>query len=228
MLEAMVKSINMKIIFALSVFLLSWVTTMAQFDNPSNNSVNFENTTKDEVSHKGLELPAIKKPRLSNTENTFYPKKNSNLGELEAQDFNMREDDGLLVHKTEKAPKYFTKDKEIKDEYGVDQYLGDFKTKAVYVNVVYRDHEYVDGDIIRVFVNDDIVQSQITLDSHFRGFDLTLQPGFNKIDFQALNQGDSGPNTAELHVYDDNGVLVSAHEWNLLTGKKATVIIVKE
>ena len=55
-----------------------------------------------------------------------------------------------------------------------------------------------------------------------------LEPGFNKIDFQALNQGESGPNTAELHVYDDNGVLVSAHEWNLLTGYKATVIVVKE
>ena len=228
MVQAMLKNIKMKILFGLSIFLLTWVSANAQFDNPSNNSVNFENRTNDEVSPNGLELPAIKKPRLSNTDNTFYPKKNSNLGENETQDFNMREDDGLLVYKTEKAPKYFTKDKEVKDEYGVDQYLGDFKTKAVYVNVVYRDHEYVDGDIIRVFVNDDIVQSQITLDSHFRGFDLTLQPGFNKIDFQALNQGESGPNTAELHVYDDKGVLVSAHEWNLLTGKKATVIIVKE
>ena len=40
-------------------------------------------------------------------------------------------------------------------QYGhtTNQYLGDFKTGAVFVNVVYRDHEYPDGDRIRVFVN---------------------------------------------------------------------------
>ncbi|MFT7157938.1 MAG: hypothetical protein ACI8Q1_002963, partial [Parvicella sp.] len=46
--------------------------------------------------------------------------------------------------------------------------------------------------------------------------------------FEALNQGDSGPNTAELHVYDDKGMLVSAHEWNLLTGNKASIIVYKQ
>ena len=40
-------------------------------------------------------------------------------------------------------------------QYGhtTNQYLGDFKTGSVFVNVVYRDHEYPDGDRIRVFVN---------------------------------------------------------------------------
>jgi hypothetical protein len=33
---------------------------------------------------------------------------------------------------------------------------------------------------------------------------------FNKIDFEALNQGSSGPNTAEFKVYDDKGSLISA------------------
>ncbi len=218
----------MKFVFGCCI--LFWVTTsaIAQFDNPTNNSVEFETNQNDVASPTGLELPAIKKPSLTNSDNKFYPKKTAEIGEPDEVDFNMNEDDGLLSLTSKKAPKYFTKDKEIKEEYGKDQYLGDFKTNAAFVNVVYRDHEYVDGDIIRVFVNDDIVQSQITLDSSFRGFDLALQPGFNRIDFQALNQGESGPNTAELHVYDDKGALVSAHEWNLLTGNKATIVIVKE
>ena len=49
-----------------------------------------------------------------------------------------------------------------------------------------------------------------------------------KIDFEALNQGTSGPNTAEFRVYDDKGTLVSASQWNLGTGFKATILLVKE
>ena len=49
----------------------------------------------------------------------------------------------------------------------------------------------------------------------------------NKIDFVALNQGSSGPNTAELRIYDDNKKLLSSNQWNLATGSKATLIIVK-
>jgi hypothetical protein len=86
----------------------------------------------------------------------------------------------------------------------------------------------VDGDVIRIFVNGDVIRGQVTLDASFRGFDLQLLPGENRIDFEALNQGDSGPNTAELHVYDDQGILVSAHEWNLLTGNKASIIVYKQ
>ena len=55
-----------------------------------------------------------------------------------------------------------------------------------------------------------------------------IPKGFNKIDFEALNQGTAGPNTAEFRVYDDQGLLVSANQWNLATGFKATIIIVKE
>ena len=43
-----------------------------------------------------------------------------------------------------------------------------------------------------------------------------------------LNQGYSGPNTAEFKIYDDKGELISANQWNLATGFKATIIIVKE
>ena len=215
--------------FLSSCFLIIVCSTgFAQFDNPTSKSAQFEQTETDVPSPKGLELPATKKPSLTNPEKRFNGKDYPELGKLDEDELNMRKGDGLLENKSDKAPKYFTKDKEAKAEYGKDQHLGDFKTESTYVNIVYRDHEYVDGDRIRVYVNEDIVQSSITLDSSFRGFDLTLEPGINKIDFEALNQGESGPNTAELHVYDDKGQLVSAYEWNLLTGHKASVIVIKE
>jgi len=93
---------------------------------------------------------------------------------------------------------------------------------------MYRDHEYVDGDRVRIFVNGDIVKSSVYLSSGFNGFTFQLQAGFNKVEFQALNQGSSGPNTAELRIFDDAGEVLSTNQWNLTTGRKAMVTIIKE
>jgi hypothetical protein len=112
--------------------------------------------------------------------------------------------------------------------YRRNQNLGTFKSTADAATVMYRDAQYVDGDLIRVWLNGVVIQSSVYLESNFKGFEVTLKKGFNKIDFEALNQGDSGPNTAEFKVYDDKKNLISASEWNLGTGFKATIIIVKE
>ena len=64
-----------------------------------------------------------------------------------------------------------------------NQFLGDFKSGAKFVNVIYRDHGYTDGDIIQVLVNDDIIHPRVFLTNSYKGFKLDLQPGFNKIDF---------------------------------------------
>lgn len=109
-----------------------------------------------------------------------------------------------------------------------NQYLGDFKTKSATVRISYRDFGEVDGDRIKILVNDKTIVAEIFLDGDFRGIELGLEKGFNKIDFEALNQGTSGPNTAEFRIYDDIGALVSANQWNLATGFKATIIIVKD
>ena len=86
---------------------------------------------------------------------------------------------------------------------------------------MYRDHEYVDGDRVRIFVNGDIVKSSVISHAGFKGFTFHLQSGFNKVEFQALNQGSSGPNTAELRIFDDTGVVISTNQWNLNTGTKS-------
>ncbi len=116
----------------------------------------------------------------------------------------------------------------IKMESMSDQFLGDFKSNGTHVNIRCRDHEFPDGDLVRVFVNDEIFIPSLLLTSGYKSFDVPLTIGFNKIVFLALNQGESGPNTAEFQVYDDNGVLVSSKKWNLLTGIRATIIVAKE
>ena len=111
--------------------------------------------------------------------------------------------------------------------YG-DQFLGRFDIKSVFVHVVYRDHGQVDGDRIRVFLNDDVIRPSVYLTSGYSGFKLNLKQGINKVEFEALNQGELGPNTAEFQVYDDNENLVSSNRWNLSTGSRASIIVVKE
>jgi hypothetical protein len=110
----------------------------------------------------------------------------------------------------------------------VNQFLGQFKTTAKIVNIIYRDHQYPDGDMIRVYVNEEIAVNRVTLTTQVNGLNLVLEEGINKIDFYALNQGTSGPNTAEFRILDENGVVISSNQWNLATGVKATIILLKE
>ena len=128
-----------------------------------------------------------------------------------------------IVDRLNKKP-----DNEDQIVYRRNQNLGDFKTKSLKARVSYRDYGEVDGDEIRVWLNDKTIATGIMLDSDFQGFEITLEDGINKIDFEALNQGRLGPNTAEFQVYDDKGTLISASRWNLGTGFKATIIITKE
>ena len=141
----------------------------------------------------------------------------------------MNSNDEYFLNPNDVYKKRLNKEKEKNpNSYKGDAYLGDIATISDEANIVCRDFEYVDGDRVRILVNDKIVVQNLTLDSSFRGINLKLDEGFNKIDFVALNQGSSGPNTAELRIYDDNKKLLSSNQWNLATGAKATLIIVKK
>ena len=109
-----------------------------------------------------------------------------------------------------------------------DQFFGNFNITGKKANIRCRDHEYPDGDRVRVFVNGVVFIVDLLLTGNFKSFDVPLVEGINKIEFVALNQGESGPNTAEFQVFDDNGVQVSSKKWNLLTGVTASIILIKE
>ena len=59
-------------------------------------------------------------------------------------------------------------------------------------------------------------------------FYLDLSKGFNKIEFMALHQGTSGPNTAEFKIIDEKGNEIMGNIWNLATGVKASLIVIQE
>jgi hypothetical protein len=86
----------------------------------------------------------------------------------------------------------------------------------------------VDGDKIKVYLNGKIIEPEVVMDGTFKDFKIKLENGANRIDFEALNEGFASPNTAELQVFDDLGVVISSSQWNVGTGYKATIILVKE
>lgn len=120
------------------------------------------------------------------------------------------------------------RDKLIDESFKSNQFLGKFESNAKYIKIVCRDHEYPDGDKVRILINDRVVIPEILLEAASKEYYLDLGTGFNKIEFEALNQGSSGPNTAAFRVYDDKGNIITSNEWNLTTGVKAIVVIVKE
>ncbi|MAU25220.1 MAG: hypothetical protein CMC34_00305 [Flavobacteriaceae bacterium] len=109
-----------------------------------------------------------------------------------------------------------------------DYYLGNLETQSKYIIIKYRDHEYVDGDRIRLMLNNSIIHPNISLSSVFYVIDIDLDEGYNNIDFIALNEGDSSPNTAQLLVLDENGVVLSNKKWLLYTGYKAQLVVYKK
>ena len=171
---------------------------------------------------KSITIP----PVIKNNPNSFTFKK---IEKSEDKKGFMIPDKEYYLNPGDTYLKRLNKEKEKNpNNYTGDAYLGDVKTISDTANIVCRDFEYVDGDRVSILVNDEVIVQNLTLNSSFRGINLKLKEGFNKIDFIALNQGESGPNTAELRIYDDNDVLLSANQWNLATGAKATLIIVKQ
>lgn len=107
--------------------------------------------------------------------------------------------------------------------------FGQINTKSKYVIVRVRDFIYVDGDLLRIYQNATILKEQVFLGDSFTDIKILLGEGFNKLDFEALNTGTSGGNTAEIIIIDDQKKVLSKNYWdNLATGFKGTILLVKE
>lgn len=226
-------SISKSFLFILALFCVS--IGQAQLDAPRK-SIKIEGKQNNEAPKPILVSPENASSSISSE--TLSVKSKVKLGQpesgtkkrevrfMEGEEF-AKKDYTALENKLNNKKNY-TKDAGLKPEYFNDQHFGDFRSGSKFVRFLYRDHEYVDGDRVSVAVNDTIIHPNIHLAGEFQGFYIDLKTGFNKIDITALNQGTSGPNTAQFVMYDDNRQVISSNVWNLATGVKATVIIVKD
>jgi uncharacterized protein YxjI len=114
------------------------------------------------------------------------------------------------------------------EKFKNDMDFGVINSNSKQIGFMFRDHMAFDGDRVNVLLNGKVIAENVLLRPGFTTVNVPMEIGFNKIEFVALNQGQSGPNTAQLRITDDTGNLLSNNIWNLLTGVKASVIIVKE
>lgn len=138
---------------------------------------------------------------------------------------------GILTQAKLNEQRFLKSFKKINGRYiipKIDQDLGSFRSDSKSVNIICRDYQYPDGDRVTIFVNDVPVIYNLLLEENYQKFNIPLEVGINKIVIEALNQGTSGPNTAAFKVFNDAGMLISSNEWNLATGAKATLLIVKD
>ncbi|MEQ6124767.1 hypothetical protein AAON49_11230 [Pseudotenacibaculum sp. MALMAid0570] len=181
-----------------------------------------------------LAIPAkeVKKPKVLNNDATdgfkkaYDKQKKQETKKQKEQDLKNK---GILTSAKIAEERFLKSWNKINAPYPViDQDLGSFRTQSKSVKVVCRDFQYPDGDRVTILINDIPVIKNLTLKRAYQGFDIPLEVGLNKISFIALNQGSSGPNTAAFKVYDENGKVISANEWNLATGAKAVILIAKD
>ena len=133
-----------------------------------------------------------------------------------------------LVTPTWKIRQTFSEGGVNKSKFSKDFYLGDLETNSEYIIIKCRDHEYVDGDRIRLMINGAVIHPNISLSSIFYVVDVDLDDGYNNIDFIALNEGESSPNTAQLIVLDEFGKQLSNKKWLISTGYKAKLVVFKK
>lgn len=184
-------------------------------------------TKKDSIPQRIKVAPKLDKKEDKSSGTANEEKKY--ITKISEKPFSMIEDDGL------KSPSEIYEKRWSKDlqKGGVirtmsDQFLGEHRVDTKFVNIICRDHEYPDGDRVRIYINDIIVTPSLLLTSSYRRVEVDLIEGKNTVEIEALNQGESGPNTAEFIVYDDKGNVISSKEWNLLTGVKAIIVFQNE
>lgn len=199
----------------------------SQTDLPEQKSLQIEAGNKineEDIINKGtaLRMPSIIKEQ---------PKINFKDSLEGRKPIKMLDDRGLvqagkgLVIDTKVGPR--TAKEGSKDHYG-DQNLGNITSSGNFIGIVARDHEFVDGDRVKIYLNETVIDPNMLLTGAFKGINVDLNKGFNRLEFEAINVGSSPPNTAQVDIYNDKGELIYSSKWVLSRGSKASLVITKE
>ncbi len=108
-----------------------------------------------------------------------------------------------------------------------DYFLGEFMVYTSTLNIACRDYAVLDGDVVRIWVNGEIVRPSIQLESSFIKYNVPLKIGMNTIEIEALNTGELFPNTGQFLFQDADDKAVTLQSWSLYEGNKAIVKVVR-
>lgn len=170
-------------------------------------------------------------PSLSKTNNGFtvFPKSESSISKDDSKKMvDMTPQKSKFIdQRYDIQPKWSEENFPVEEVFTGDRNLGTIKTTSKYVEVFFRDYGNVDGDIIQVYLNKELVEGNITLSGGYKVMLIDIKPGISILDFKAVSMGLFAPNTAELKVIDSSGHVVMDRYWSLATGNKATIQLVR-
>ena len=210
----------------LFIFLFLFVNSIAQ--ETAIKSLKIKSLDTNNINEESFNLNRIKPVGLTNKEQKSLFDYNLDF------DINSSKQEIDITNKTDlvtptwKIRQTFSEGGVNKSKFSKDFYLGDLETNSEYIVIKCRDHEYVDGDRIRLMINGAVIHPNISLSSMFYVVDVDLDDGYNNIDFIALNEGESSPNTAQLIVLDEFGKQLSNKKWLISTGYKAKLVVFKK
>ena len=210
----------------LFIFLFLFVNSIAQ--ETAIKSLKIKSLDTNNINKESFNLNRIKSIGLTNKEQKSFFDYNLDF------DINSSKQEIDITNKTDlvtptwKIRQTFSEGGVNKSKFSKDFYLGDLETNSEYIIIKCRDHEYVDGDRIRLMINGAVIHPNISLSSMFYVVDVDLDDGYNNIDFIALNEGESSPNTAQLIVLDEFGKQLSNKKWLISTGYKAKLVVFKK
>jgi hypothetical protein len=217
----------MKAAYAFLFFILFSFKGFSQFELPKKTitiaPVSNPKGADSPTSSKSISYPSIfdKKDKLG--ENVSLLKKKP---EEEKSIFEKEQFASPAKVYTDKMNKQVT-DGKIYDYYKKDYLLATYKCSTTIAKFALKDFGEPDGDVVRIWLNDEIVINAITLENGYREIQLNLRNGQNLLVIEALNEGMVSPNTAQFSIFNDKGEVIGNNLSGLLTNVKATIIINK-
>jgi hypothetical protein len=217
----------MKVAYAFLFFILFSFKGFSQFELPKKTitiaPVSNPKGADSPTSSKSISYPSIfdKKDKLGESVSLLKKKPEEEKSIFEKEQFA-----SPAKEYTDKMNKQVT-DGKIYDYYKKDYLLATYKCSTTIAKFALKDFGEPDGDVVRIWLNDEIVINAITLENGYREIQLNLRNGQNLLVIEALNEGIVSPNTAQFSIFNDKGEIIGNNLSGLLTNVKATIIINK-
>lgn len=215
----------MKAGYAFLFFLLFSLKGFSQFETPKR-TINIAPVSAPKgnvapTSSKSITYPSIfdKKDKL--TSGVSLLKKE----ETEKSIFEKEKFASPVQEYTDKMNQQLKAEGYTRENVSSDMYLGDFKLFTEKLSIACRDNSAIDGDQVCIWLNGERAVPVITLEGSFKTYTFMLKKGLNDIQIEALNVGESFPNTGQFSFFDGNGKLITTQNWDLNTGYKAIMKI---
>ena len=217
----------MKVAYAFLFFILFSFKGFSQFELPKKTitiaPVSNPKGADSPTSSKSISYPSIfdKKDKLGESVSLLKKKPEEEKSIFEKEQFA-----SPAKEYTDKMNKQIT-DGKIYDYYKKDYLLATYKCSTTIAKFALKDFGEPDGDVVRIWLNDEIIINAITLENGYREIQLNLRNGQNLLVIEALNEGMVSPNTAQFSIFNDKGEMIGNNLSGLLTNVKATIIINK-